>query len=172
MSTQSILSSLFDYKAAAGQELFDALKAAETDIPADNLRRALRILNHAHIVDSIFLAHLEGRPHGYQGSWEAEAPALADLAEAAARIDARYRACLSSLDGEALEETIAFTFTDGQAGRMTRAEMFLHVATHAGYHRGEAGSLVPEVEAASMRDVFAGYLHRAEPARRERSMHS
>ncbi len=55
---------------------------------------------------------------------------------------------------------------------MTRAEMLLHVATHAGYHRGEAGSLVPEVEAASMRDVFAGYLHRAEPARRERSVAS
>lgn len=170
MSTRSILASLFDYKAAAGRELFDALQEAEPAIAVDTLRRALRILNHAHIVDSIFLAHLEGRPHGYAGSWEAEAPAIADLALSVAELDGRYRVYLTSLDDEALEQAITFTFTDGQAGRMTRAEILLHVATHAGYHRGEAGSLVPEVEAASMRDVFAGYLHRAEPARRERSV--
>ncbi len=172
MSTQSILLSLFDYKAAAGGELFGALQEAELAIPPDNLRRALRILNHAHIVDRIFLAHLEGRPHGYAGSWETEAPGLAELAQSTAEIDGRYRAYLSSLDEGALVEAVAFTFTDGQAGRMTRAEMLLHVATHSGYHRGEAGSLVPEVEAASMRDVFAGYLHRAEPVRRERSVAS
>lgn len=168
MMMPSILISLFHYKAAAGRELFDALKEAEQTIPADNLRRALRILNHAHIVDRIFLAHLEGRPHGYTASWETDAPALAALAHSAAKVDARYDALLATLDENALEETVDFAFTDGQAGRMTRAEMLLHVATHAGYHRGEAGSLVPEVEAASMRDVFAGYLHRAEPARRER----
>ncbi|MET3615409.1 putative damage-inducible protein DinB [Rhizobium aquaticum] len=167
MSTQSILLSLFDYKAMAASELFDALKEGEVAIPADNLRRALRILNHAHIVDCIFLAHLEGRPHGCSGSWEPEAPALTELALSVAEVDGRYRVYLASLDDEALDEVVAFTFTDGQAGRMTRAEIFLHVATHSGYHRGEAGSLVPEVEAASMRDVFAGYLHRAEPARRE-----
>jgi uncharacterized damage-inducible protein DinB len=167
MGIQSILTSLFDYKASAGRELFLALGEVQSTIPADNLRRALRVLHHAHIVDCIFLAHLEGRPHGYSASWQAEAPVLADLAQSAADIDARYRACLASLDDKALDETIDFTFTDGQAGRMSRAEIFLHVATHAGYHRGEAGSLVPEVEAASMRDIFAGYLHRAEPARRE-----
>lgn len=172
MTTRSILASLFDYKAAAGRELFDALLEAEPIIATDTLRRALRILNHAHIVDRIFLAHLEGRPHGCSGSWEPEAPALADLAQSVAEVDGRYRVYLASLDDDALDEVVPFTFTDGQAGRMTRAEMLLHVATHASYHRGEAGSLVPEVEAASMRDVFAGYLHRAEPARRERSVAS
>ncbi len=164
----SILISLFSYKAAAGLELFEALKEAEATIPADNLRRALRILNHAHIVDRIFLAHLEGRVHGYTASWDADTPELAALAQSAAEVDAGYSALLATLDGDALEEAVDFTFTDGQAGRMTRAEMLLHVATHAGYHRGEAGRLVPEVEAASMRDVFAGYLHRTEPVRRER----
>lgn len=165
---QEILTSLFRFKAAAGRELFDALQEAEPRVAPDRLLRALRILHHAHIVDCIFLAHLEGRAHGYSASWRADAPALADLAQSTGEIDMRYLACLASLDESMLGEAVDFNFTDGQAGRMTRAEMMLHVATHAGYHRGEAGSLVPEVEAASMRDVFAGYLHRAEPARRER----
>lgn len=170
--TPSILISLFHYKASAGRELFDALRGAEATIPVDNLRRVLRILNHAHIVDRIFLAHLEGRSHAYAASWEADAPALPALAQSTADVDARYILLLATFDDDALEEAIDFTFTDGQEGRMTRAEMLLHVATHAGYHRGEAGCLVPEVEAASMRDVFAGYLHRAEPVRRERSVAS
>ncbi len=166
MGMQSILTSLLDYKAHASRELLEALGVAQSTIPADNLRRALRVLHHAHIVDCIFLAHLEGVPHGYMASWQAEAPPLADLAQWMAETDARYRAHLAAHDDAALDEAIDFTFTDGKAGRMTRAEMLLHVATHAGYHRGEAGALVPEVEAASMRDIFAGYLHRAEPARR------
>lgn len=168
MPASSTLKSLFAYKAASGVELFAALMAAEARIPPDHLRRALRVLHHAHIVDRIFLAHLEGRQHGFEASWQAEPPALADLAQSMAEIDGRYSAHLATLDDSALDEDVDFVFTDGQPGRMTRAEMFLHVATHAGYHRGEAGSLVPEVEAASMRDVFAGYLHRAEPGRRER----
>jgi uncharacterized damage-inducible protein DinB len=67
---------------------------------------------------------------------------------------------------EELEETIDFTFTDGGQGRMSREEMLAHVITHSGYHRGEVGRLLPDIENTAMRDVFAGYLHRAEPQRR------
>lgn len=172
MSTRSVLTSLFKYKASAGSDLLDALATSQKMIPPGNFHRALRILNHAHIVDRIFLAHLQGKPHGFTASWQSDAPAVGELAKATREVDQHYLAHLATLDDEALDEEVDFTFTDGQAGRMTRAEMLLHVATHSGYHRGEAGSHVPEVEAASMRDVFAGYLHRAEPARRDRSVKS
>ena len=49
---------------------------------------------------------------------------------------------------------------------MSREEMLAHVITHSGYHRGEAGRLLPQIESTAMRDVFAGYLHRADPQRR------
>ncbi|MCD2174796.1 DinB family protein [Rhizobium sp. C4] len=172
MSIRSVLTSLFEYKASAGSDLLDSLADVEQAVPQDKFHRALRILNHAHIVDRIFLAHLQGQPHGFTASWQSDAPAVGDLAKATREVDQNYLAHLNTLDDEALDEEISFTFTDGQSGRMTRAEMLLHVATHSGYHRGEAGSHIPEVEAASMRDVFAGYLHRAEPARRQRSVTS
>ena len=166
MTTKSILTLLFQYKASAGGELLDALTNAQPDIPVANFRRALRILHHAHIVDRIFLAHLQRLPHGFAASWQSDAPAVSELAQAVKAVDQNYLAYLAALDDGALDQEIEFHFTDGQAGRMTRSEILLHVATHASYHRGEAGSHVPGVEAASTRDVFAGYLHRAEPSRR------
>jgi uncharacterized damage-inducible protein DinB len=50
---------------------------------------------------------------------------------------------------------------------MSREEMLAHVITHSGYHRGEVGRLLPQIESAAMRDVFAGYLHRSDPKRRQ-----
>jgi uncharacterized damage-inducible protein DinB len=66
----------------------------------------------------------------------------------------------------ALDESIDFAFTDGDRGRMTRAEMLAHVITHSGYHRGEIGRLLPETNAVGARDIFTGYLHRSDPSRR------
>ncbi|MGO4333570.1 hypothetical protein AB4037_01570 [Labrys sp. KB_33_2] len=49
---------------------------------------------------------------------------------------------------------------------MSREEMLAHVVTHAGYHRGEIGRLLPQIVEAASVDVFAGYLHRSDPDRR------
>ena len=66
-----------------------------------------------------------------------------------------------------LEEEVAFTFTDGQRGRMSREEMLAHVITHGSYHRGEVGQMLKRLSTAPPRDLFTAYLHRAEPQRRE-----
>lgn len=166
MSAKTLLASLFQYKANVDEELLAALAAFPESGQSENLLSALRVLNHAYIVDRIFAANLEKKPHGYTASWTSEPPAFGDLASAIRKTDGWYLDYMVQVTPEELEEVIDFTFTDGGQGRMSREEMLAHVITHSGYHRGEAGRLLPDIENTAMRDVFAGYLHRAEPQRR------
>ena len=166
MTALTLLDSLFHYKASIDDELLDALKLIDAEAHAENFRSALRVLNHAHIVDCIFASNLQKKPHAYTASWSEDAPALADLASAIREINRWYLDYLSRISAPDLEEVVQFTFTDGEHGRMSREEMLAHVITHSGYHRGEAGRLLPQIESTAMRDVFAGYLHRADPQRR------
>ena len=166
MSARTLLTSLFQYKSSVDEELLDALVSLADRGLSENLRSALRVLNHAHIVDRIFAANLQKKPHGYTASWSREPPAFADLASAIRKTDGWYLDYVSRLTPEELEEPIDFIFSDGGQGRMSREEMLAHVITHSGYHRGEVARLLPDIEDTAMRDVFAGYLHRAEPRRR------
>jgi uncharacterized damage-inducible protein DinB len=166
MSAKTLLASLFQYKANVDEELLDALDSFSDRGPSEELLSAFRVLNHAHIVDRIFAANLQKKFHGYTASWSREPPAFADLASAIRQTDEWYLNYVLRLTPDELEEVIDFTFTDGGQGRMSREEMLAHVVTHSGYHRGEAGRLLPDIENTAMRDVFAGYLHRAEPQRR------
>lgn len=167
MTAQRLLHSLFQHKASVDGELIAALMAVSKVAAAENFRSALRVLYHAHLVDRIFAANLSNRPHGYTASWSEDVPPLAELAEDIRATDRWYLDCLSRMGLDELDETIDFTFTDGSPGRMSRAEMLAHVITHGAYHRGEVGRLLPDIEATAMRDVFAGYLHRAQPQRRQ-----
>jgi uncharacterized damage-inducible protein DinB len=163
MTTQALLHSLLNYKATADAELLDAL----ADLPlTPPLQTALRVLNHLHTVDRIFVANLQEIGHAYVASWSDEAPLLAQLAADIRETDRWYLNYISAVNDATLDETIGFSFTDGGRGRMTRAEMLAHVITHSGYHRGEISTLLPQLGTVSSRDVFTGYLHRAEPARR------
>ena len=170
MKTQRLLKSLLEARASANVELLDALAALPEDGPPADLSAALRVLDHAHRVDLIFAAHLEKRAHPFTASWSVDAPKLPQLAAEMRDADRWYLDCIAGLTSAELDEPIAFTFTDGARGTMSRAEMIAHVITHSAYHRGEVGRLLPQIEATAMRDVFAGYLHRAEPARRHQSI--
>jgi len=167
MSTQTVLNSLLRYKASVDDELLDALEALEAGAPSDDFRSALLVLQHAHIVDRIFMANLQRIPHCYDANWSKEARPLAQLASRIRTADRWYVDYTATASAADLDEVIDFTFTDGARGRMSRAEMLAHVVTHGGYHRGEVGRLLPQIESTAMRDVFAGYLHRSEPARRQ-----
>lgn len=167
MTAQSLLSSLFQYKASVDNELLDALNSLSTDAPPPAFQSALRILNHAHIVDRIFVTNLQKLGHSYTASWNSEVPPLAQLSLDVRHTDHWYLDYISRTNPEELEQVIDFTFTDGGRGRMSREEMLAHVIAHSGYHRGEVGRLLPQIESAAMRDVFAGYLHRSDPERRQ-----
>lgn len=165
MGAQALLNSLVRYKASANGDLLDALAGLD-GAPAAEYGAALRVLHHAHIVDRIFLAHLQRTGHAYDKSWSAETPPLDRLAADIRETDRWYVDHVSRLRPDELDEVIDFSFTDGARGRMSREEMVAHVVTHAGYHRGEVGRLLPEIGETASRDVFAGYLHRSDPARR------
>ena len=49
---------------------------------------------------------------------------------------------MAKVPAAALREVIEFTFTDGDAGRMSREEMLLHVVSHGAYHRGNIGQVL------------------------------
>lgn len=167
MTAHTLLTALLGYKASADDALLDALEMLDPDAASSDYQSALRVLHHIHRVDCIFAANLQRQKHAYGESWPREAPPLAELSSAIRDMDRWYRDYTAGLDGAALEEVVDFVFTDGQRGRMSREEMLGHVITHGGYHRGEIGRLLPEIESTAMRDVFAGYPHKTEPLRRE-----
>jgi uncharacterized damage-inducible protein DinB len=166
MGSKSILLSLFRYKAWANEELFNELQSACVQEHQTVMHTAIRILNHVYVVDSIFAAHLHGEKHSYTQTNTEETPSFGDLFSAVRESDLEYIDYIEKLSPEDLRERIDFRFTDGNAGRMSREEMLVHVATHGGYHRGAVGRAVPQLSKAPPRDSFSSYLHAAESGRR------
>ena len=162
----SALPSLFGYKAWANEELLTVLAGIDASAHPGVVHTATRVLNHAHVVDCIFKGHLLGVPHGHTATNTKETPALSKLAAAVREVDAWYVGYVANLAPAALHERVRFTFTDGDAGLMTREEILLHVITHSGYHRGQAGQVMRGASAAPPRDLFTRFLHTREPERR------
>lgn len=161
-----MLVSLFEYKAWANEALLSEFEAREDSIPEADRHAAIRTLNHAYVVDRIFAAHLVGTAHAYSATNTIDTPSLEDLHKAVAESDRWYVGFVARITPQMLAERISFAFTDGRQGRMSREEMLLHVAMHNGYHRGQVGRSLPQLDAASLRDTYTTYLHQAEPDRR------
>lgn len=158
----ALLQSLFRQKAAINEEFFAVLGT----VAAGDRHEAIRLMNHIHIVDRIFAAHLRGEPHGYTATNTPETPALETLHSAVRESDRWFVDRAGNLTPAQLAERVAFTFTDGLRGCMSREEMLAHVITHGSYHRGEVGQMLKRLSIAPPRDLFTAYLHRAEPQRR------
>jgi uncharacterized damage-inducible protein DinB len=167
MSTSALLLSLFHHKAWANQELFAELEKLDPQAQQAERHAAIRLLNHIHVVDRIFAAHLAGVPHAYTATNTVETPAFETLRDAVFACDEWYLGFLAGVAPEHLSETIAFTFTDGARGSMSREEMLAHIVTHGSYHRGAVGRIMAQAGVAPPRDIFTVYLHQAEPGRRE-----
>jgi uncharacterized damage-inducible protein DinB len=168
MSSPTLLLSLFKYKAWANVELFAELEKLDPQARQAERHTAIRLLNHIHVVDRIFAAHLAGQPHEYTATNTPQTPTLHELRDAVAQTDGWYLAYVEALAPQQLEERLPFVFTDGAQGLMSREEMLAHVVTHGGYHRGAVGRIMAQADVPPPRDIFTVYLHRAEPARRER----
>ncbi|MBP6902565.1 MAG: DinB family protein [Burkholderiaceae bacterium] len=166
MSNKS-LQSLFAQKSWANNELFNALAAIDAAQHPAAVHTAMRTLNHIHVVDRIFRAHLIGEPHGYTATNTEATPELGELQFAAAETDAWFEAYVAGVGQAELDQVIAFGFTDGDAGAMSREEMLLHVITHGAYHRGNVGQVMKSLSIAPPRDLLTKFLHLREPARRQ-----
>jgi uncharacterized damage-inducible protein DinB len=165
MST--LLQKLYCYQAWANNDLFDKLGTLDQDQHKAGLHTAFRLVNHSYVVARIFAAHLTGVQHGYTSDNTEETPALAELRAAVTSSDQWYLDYVCGVSPEYLAEAIAFTFTDGHEGYMTREEMLTHVALHGGYHRGEVGRIVWQLSSTPPWDTLAVYLHQTEPERRQ-----
>ena len=161
------IKSLFAYRAWANSELFALLESLPSS-HADQLHSCIRTLNHIYVVDRIFRAHLSGEPRPFDATNTKDTPSLRQLHSDVQATDAWYVDHVRTLTESALSEPLAFTFTDGDAGRMSTEEVLLHVITHGGYHRGNVGQVLKSISVAPPRDLYTKYLHISEPARRER----
>ena len=166
MSTFTLLHSLFKYKAWSNNQLFVELATVDPVAQQEARRNATRILNHIYVVDQIFAAHLSGAVQSFTATNTTETPTLETLHGGAAMLDAWYVDYTADMSSEQLAETIAFTFTDGDKGLMTREEMLTHVSLHGAYHRGAAGRIMVQAGTTPPRDLYTRFLHQSEPLRR------
>ncbi|SEC96368.1 DinB family protein [Pseudomonas anguilliseptica] len=169
MSNHALLSSLLHYKAWANQELFAELQRLDPRTQQSELHAALRILNHIHVVERIFVANLQGINHSYSATNTAETPTLAALQQAVQETDRWYLDYAARLSAEQLAERLSFTFVDGDTGCMSREEMLAHVVTHGAYQRGAVGRIMAQLQLAPPRDIYTRFLHQDQPQRREAS---
>ncbi|CAM3420640.1 DinB family protein [Paracidovorax anthurii] len=131
---------LLRYNAWANARLFSALGA----LPAQEIHKPMvpgvgsiaRALNHALVVDQIWQAHLEGRPHGFSSRNTEQEPSLSELQASQSRLDKWYIDYADTLSEADLDEPVSFQFVDGGAGCLRRADMMLHTVNHKTYHRG------------------------------------
>ena len=161
------LTTLFAQKSWANAELFTAIAAISLPDHAQTVHNATRTLNHIYVVDRIFRAHLLGEKHPYTATNTPQTPELGELHFAVAETDQWFEAYLPTLTEQGLTQTIAFQFTDGDTGRMTREEMLFHVLSHGSYHRGNVGQMLKGIGVAPPRDLLTKFVHVREPARRQ-----
>lgn len=162
----STLLSLFQFKAWSNRALFACLQEVDASTHAEPLHAMVRMLNHIYVVDRIFQAHLLGQTHTYTATNTEETPTRDELQFNVADADAWYVDHVQALTAGQLADPVTFTFTDGDAGRMTREEMLLHVITHGSYHRGNVGQMLKGIGMAPPRDLYTKCLHESEPQRR------
>jgi uncharacterized damage-inducible protein DinB len=168
VSEAQLIRTMFLYKAWANAEILATMTRFDEQVHATERQTAIRILNHTYVVDRIFAANLRGETHEYTASNTTDTPSLELLSGAIKTSDEWYVDYVGGLGLAALGEVVDFAFTDGDFGRMSRAEMLTHVVLHGGYHRGAVGRIMAQLSITPPRDVFTGYLHKAEPAARRR----
>ena len=160
------IQSLFAQKSWSNNELFNVLATVPAGQHAAAIQAATRTLNHIFIVDQIFQAHLQGTGHGYTATNTEATPELGELQFSVAETDAWFVDYTNTVSAAQLSERVAFRFTDGDNGTMTREEMLLHVITHGAYHRGNVGQILKSIAVVPPRDLYTKFLHVIEPARR------
>ena len=163
--SSTALKSLFHHKSWANAQLFELLAS----LPPGNSQQldvCLRTLNHVYIVDRIFRGHLSGGPRPYDTTNTAETPSLDWLKCEVRETDAWYESYVQGAVPGVLSETVDFTFTSGNPGRMSREEILLHVATHGVYHRGGVAQVLKSISVTPPDDPYTVFLHETEPDRK------
>lgn len=156
------------YNQWANDIIFQAVsKLPEGEATRDRqslFKNMVHTLNHNYVIDRIFQAHLEGRPHGYTARNTPSHPPLEELWRDQQALDRWYVTWSDGLNDAALDETVAFEFVGGGAGRMTRGEILLHLVNHTSYHRGFVGEMMYKVPVRAPTTDLTVFLRDARPA--------
>jgi uncharacterized damage-inducible protein DinB len=151
MLTTNAARTLARYNAWSNKVLFDAvaaLPAGEATKERPTLFKSMvGTLNHLYVIDLMWQAHIEGRPHGFTRRDGVLHPELANLWRAQQTLDAWYLDWSAAQSDADLDIAVPFTLTTGNKGVMTRGEILLHVVNHSTYHRGWVCDLFFQVPA-------------------------
>jgi uncharacterized damage-inducible protein DinB len=145
----STLTTLTRYTAWANEVLYQAL----AQLPEAELLKKqkivfgslLRTLNHVYAMDLVWQAHLQGRAHGFVSRNPGICPPFAELRPAQAALDAWYVGYADELGDAKAAQVVDFEFIGGGPGRMSRADIVLHVINHTTYHRGHIGDMLYQI---------------------------
>lgn len=137
-----VYSRLVRYKQWADGGLNDVIAANLDRLDAESASIVVRVLDHIHVVDTIFRQHLLGLPHEFAAPRSAELPTFEELASSMRELDDWYVSHVEALPAADLDQPVDFVYTNGSPARMRRGEMILHVCLHGTYHRGNAGILL------------------------------
>jgi uncharacterized damage-inducible protein DinB len=158
--TNALLVAMFETKAWADRGLYDALLAIPDDSGADPVEmfRIRALMDHMTVVDRLFRARIAGEPEPFAGIISPVTPSFAELRGIAAETDDWLLDYARRAMPAELEEVIAFTFTDGDPGLMTRGEMLGHILTHDAAHRGAIGFSLGRMKLKGGPDTLTSYL--------------
>lgn len=137
------------YCAWANTRLFEALAqlpdGAVTATRATGFGNMVNTLNHSYLIDLIWKAHLEGRPHGFTSRIPERQLGLEDLRGNQARVDQWYINYADNFSEKLHNEIVQFKFVDGGTGAMSRGDILLHIVNHKTYHRGCVADMMYQV---------------------------
>jgi uncharacterized damage-inducible protein DinB len=140
------IDTLTRYKAWADAVFFDCVSGLqEAQLVAAQpivFGSLIRTLHHSYLMDYAWKCNLLGEPHGLTTRNPVEHPDFRTLRERQATLDAWFVAYASALPDSELDAGIEFEFIGGGQGRMSRADVLLHVVNHTTYHRGHAADML------------------------------
>jgi len=152
---------LVSIKRWADLGLYRTLEDNIQRLDEQNVAVICQILDHMHVVDRIFQAHLQGKPHSFQAPRSQTVPDLKSLARQVDEVDGWYESYANDLSPDAWQEPVEFVLTSGKPARMTRSEIILHVCLHGTYHRGNAGAVLQLQGISPSRDAVTDFLLQA-----------
>ncbi len=120
--------------------------------------------DHILVVAEMFEAHLERRAHPHTARRRAHPLPFVEVADRLRAMDAQFVSRADAWDEAMLAEPIDFAFVDGGSGRMTRAEILLHLTNHATYHRGFISTLLYPSPVDGRANDYTVFLRDAWPA--------
>lgn len=158
MSSIDIVKMLTRYKAWGNEGVFSKLMSSLELENVDDFKSIIATLNHTHVVDCIFQAHLKGVAHSYTAANTPSLPKLGDLYESAKVVDQWYIDYADNVTESELIDKVSFQFTNGEEGCMSKSEIIFHIVNHGTYHRGNVGILMHQNSVAPERDLVTHFL--------------